>query len=79
MAIEAIDVPTGSSLIGQSLAETNLRESGALVVAVHRADGDYVYNPGSEYALSEGDSLLVLAESKDVENLRRTMTHAADG
>lgn len=68
--IEAIDVPDGSAVDGQRLAETSLREAGALVVAVHRADGDYVYNPGGEYRLAAGDSLLVLVEAQDVSQLR---------
>ncbi len=58
-------------------AETDVREAGALVVAVHRADGDYVYNPGSEHLLQEGDSLFVLAESQDVANLRAGMAAGA--
>jgi len=70
VGIEAIDIPEGSPLAGKRLAETDVREAGALVVAVHRADGDYVYNPGSEHLLQEGDSLIVLAESQDVANLR---------
>jgi K+/H+ antiporter YhaU regulatory subunit KhtT len=43
------------------------------VVAVHRADGDYVYNPGSEQELQAGDSLIVLADSDDVAALRRSV------
>ncbi len=70
VGIEAIDIPEGSPLAGKRLAETDIRKAGALVVAVHRADGDYVYNPGSEHLLQEGDSLIVLAESQDVINLR---------
>ena len=70
VGIEAIDIPAGSPLVAKRLAETGLREAGALVVAVHRADSDYVYNPGNEHLLEEGDSLIVLAESQDVKNLR---------
>jgi len=74
VGIEAIDVPAGSPLVGQRLAETDIREAGALVVAVHRADGDYVYNPGSEHLLEAGDSLIVLADSEDIAALRQTVT-----
>jgi voltage-gated potassium channel len=70
VGIEAIDVPESSPLVGKRLAETDLREAGALVVAVHRADGDYVYNPGGEHLLDAGDSLIVLAETEDVAALR---------
>lgn len=73
VGLEAIDVPAESPLVGQRLAETDIREAGALVVAVHRADGDYVYNPGGEHMLQAGDSLIVLAESKDASRLRTTL------
>ena len=73
VGLEAIDIPEASPLAGKRLAETNLRAAGALVVAVHRADGDYVYNPGSEQLLHPGDSLIVLAESADVEALRSSV------
>ena len=74
VGLEAIDVPASSPLVGQRLAETDIREAGALVVAVHRADGDYVYNPGSEHLLEAGDSLIVLADSEDITALRQTVT-----
>jgi voltage-gated potassium channel len=73
VGIEAIDIPESSPLVGKRLAETRLREAGGLVVAVHRADGDYVYNPGSEQELQAGDSLIVLADSDDVVALRRSV------
>jgi voltage-gated potassium channel len=73
VGIEAIDVPAESPLVGKRLAETDIREAGALVVAVHRADGDYVYNPGGEHLVQAGDSLIVLAESHDAAMLRQTL------
>jgi len=74
VGIEAIDIPESSPLAGKRLAETEIRAAGALVVAVHRADGDYIYNPGSEHLLCAGDSLIVLAESADVEALRSSVS-----
>jgi voltage-gated potassium channel len=73
VGIEAIDIPDSSPLVGKRLAETDLRAAGALVVAVHKADGDYVYNPGGEQLLEVGDSLIVLAESADVAALQRSV------
>ena len=54
-------------IIGIDLGTTNS------VVAVHRFDGDYVYNPGSEHLLKAGDSLIVLADSEDIAALRQTV------
>jgi voltage-gated potassium channel len=73
VGLEAIDIPPESPMVGQRLAETDIREAGALVVAVHRADGDYVYNPGSEHVLDAGDSLIVLADAEDIAALRQTV------
>jgi voltage-gated potassium channel len=74
VGIEAIDIPAESPIVGQRLAETDIRDAGALVVAVHRADGDYVYNPGSEHLLEAGDSLIVLADTEDIAALRDTVS-----
>lgn len=74
VGIEAIDIPPESPFVGQRLAETDIREAGALVVAVHRADGDYVYNPGGAHLLEAGDSLIVLADSEDIAALRHTVS-----
>jgi voltage-gated potassium channel len=74
VGIEAIDIPSESPLVGKCLAETSIREAGALVVAVHRSDGEYVYNPGSEHQLEAGDSLIVLADSADVLSLRESVS-----
>lgn len=77
VGIEALDVPSDSALVGKRLSEANLRQAGALVVAVHRVDDEYIYNPGGEYELAAGDSLLVLAESQDVEKVRNHLTAKA--
>jgi voltage-gated potassium channel len=74
VGIEAVDIPAESPIVGQRLAETDIRDAGALVVAVHRADGDYVYNPGSEHLLEAGDSLIVLADTEDIAALRDTVS-----
>ena len=73
IGLEAIDIPEASPLVGKRLAETSIREAGALVVAVHRSDGDYVYNPGGEHLVEAGDSLIVLAEFEDAVALRESV------
>jgi len=73
VGLEAIDIPATSPLVGKRLAETDIREAGALVVAVHRSDGDYVYNPGGEHLLEAGDSLIVLADSQDATAVRQSL------
>ncbi len=74
IGLQAIDIPAASPLVGKRLAETEIQEAGALVVAVHLSDGEYVYNPGGEHLLQAGDSLIVLAESQDAAALMDTVT-----
>jgi len=73
VGLEAIDIPPTSPLVGKRLAETDIRGAGALVVAIHRSDGDYVYNPGGEHLLEAGDSLIVLADSQDAAAVRQSL------
>lgn len=74
IGLQAIDIPAASPLVGKRLAETEIQEAGALVVAIHLSDGEYVYNPGGEHLLQAGDSLIVLAESQDAAALRNAVT-----
>jgi voltage-gated potassium channel len=73
MGIEAIEIPEGSAVIGRPLSETDIRRAGALVVAVHQPNGDYIYNPSGEHRLQVGASLIVLADREDVRTLRASL------
>ena len=73
MGIEAIEIPEGSAVIGQPLSRTDIRQAGALVVAIHQPDGEYIYNPSGEHRLELGASLIVLADRKDVRALRASL------
>ena len=71
LRVEEVSIPTGSTLIGVSLAETTIRDqTRVLVLAVHNVDGSYVYNPGPEYILEAGMTLVVLCQAGDVRKLR---------
>ncbi len=74
--IEEIAIPEGSSLIGKTLAETTIRDTGALVIAVHQPNEDYIYNPGPDLEMQVGAALIVLAEAEAVERLRRQLAAA---
>ena len=73
IGIEAIDIPDGSALVGKTLSEAPIREAGALVVAVHQPNGDYVYNPSGGHRLEAGASLIVLADRRDARALRANL------
>ena len=56
-----------AKIAGRSLGEADLRTSfGVTVVAVKPTDGKMVFNPGSEQALSAGDTLVVIGHEKNL-------------
>jgi voltage-gated potassium channel len=70
LRIEDTTIGEGSPVVGFTLAEANLRKSGALVIAVRAPDGTYHYNPEGREKLVAGSSLIVLAHPEDLVRLR---------
>ena len=61
LEMDELTVAEGSALAERTLLELALpAKAGAMVVAVRRPDGTTVYNPGSETALSAGDTLILI-------------------
>ncbi|MCE5198162.1 MAG: NAD-binding protein [Armatimonadota bacterium] len=61
MLIEEMCIGRGSRLIGKSLAASGLKkETGVTVIAITRASGKMVANPGPDELLHEGDVMIVL-------------------
>lgn len=70
LVIEELIVPAVSKLVGKSLAELNLREeTGAVIAAFIRSDGEMIFNPGAKSVIESGATLIVLGEKASVENL----------
>jgi voltage-gated potassium channel len=69
--IEEVQVPKGSRYEGKTLAESGIRADVDLsVVAVRVRDGDYIYNPGGDFSIESGMTLVVLGEVEKVVRLR---------
>lgn len=62
LRIEEIVLPEGSSIFGRTLAQTRIRNTGALVLAIHQPDGTYVYNPKGDMVIAERSGIVVLAD-----------------
>jgi voltage-gated potassium channel len=71
LRIEEVVIPDDSTLVGAVLAETNIQKgSRILVIAVRGSDGRYEHNPDPQLVLERGATLIVLAESKQMQQLR---------
>ncbi|MCB9623829.1 MAG: potassium channel protein [Sandaracinus sp.] len=69
LRIEDASIREGSPVVGRTLAEANLRKSGALVIAIRQPDGTYQYNPEGREKLVAGSALIVLAHPEDLVRL----------
>lgn len=73
LRLEQATVPSGSHLVGQTLAEARIpQRTGLVVLGLRRAigSGPPIYNPGPETRLEEGDVMIVLGRSEQVQRLR---------
>ncbi|MDB9447892.1 potassium channel family protein [Anabaena sp. CS-542/02] len=66
--------PLVCPLVGQSLKETRLRsQSGALVIAIRRADGSLIGGPTGDTILLPGDTLICLGTSEQLRRLNQIL------
>lgn len=71
LRIEEVAIPDESTLVGAVLAETNIRkDSRVLVIAARLPDGRYEHNPDPDFVIGRGVTLIVLAESAQMQGLR---------
>lgn len=70
LRVEDVQIPEDSNLVGRMLKDAKIRATGALVIAINRADGETAYNPGGEQVLDPGCSLVVIAHQEDLVRLR---------
>lgn len=75
--IEELVIAESSSLVGRKISETTLRNEGALVIALRKPDGDFIYNPPGSEVLQPNAALVVLADVADVVRLRDAMAKNA--
>jgi voltage-gated potassium channel len=72
LTFEEVELPEGSRYVGKTLREMPIRaETSLLVVALHLASDEYVYNPSPDHALLAGTQLIVMGEIDGVEKLRQ--------
>lgn len=72
--IEEVDIPAGSPLAGKTLAQSAIRTEAAdvlvLAAQIHGQEG-YRYNPGGDFMLDGGMTLVVLGPLAQVDQLRK--------
>jgi TrkA domain protein len=61
--------------MGKTIGEINIRqETGATIIAIIEKDHKQTINPGPEYVLQAGSTLVVAGERKQVKALKSTFS-----
>jgi voltage-gated potassium channel len=67
-----VEVPAASALVGTTIRESALRDrTGAMVLAIRGADGEFHTNPSSSTVLAAGVVLIAIGTEDEIEALRR--------
>jgi len=70
LQMEEISIPAGSDFAGKTLVGTGFRkETGVIIVGIKKSFGHMIFNPSPQALIDEGDTLIVLADPKSVDNL----------
>lgn len=73
LQLEQLMVTGASRFIGQNLMDSRIRQDyDLIIVAIKRADGELVFNPGPKEELKSGDTLITVGRQ---ENLTRVAEH----
>ena len=68
--LEEVLVPDGAPIAGRSIRDAHLRDrTGALVLAVRERDGSFTTNPSPDTVIREGQILIVIGTSSQLEAL----------
>ena len=65
-------IQPGTPLVGLTLGEAGIPDrTNLMVVAVHKREGDFIYNPSGRLRLEAGDALIVIADNEQLQNLNK--------
>ncbi len=69
--LEQIDIPEGSTLIGESLRSARIHAmTGTLVLGLRHREGEFITNPPPESQLMPGDVMVVIGNQDQLASLR---------
>jgi voltage-gated potassium channel len=70
VVIEQVRVSEHSHLVARSIRELQIgRQYGVIVLAIRKGDGEMVFNPPADTAISAGDYLIVMGHSENLRTL----------
>lgn len=77
IGIEQVKVGTTSPFNSKSLGESQLRrQTGVIILAIRKADGQMLFNPDANAQLCSGDFLIAMGEAPNLRKLENLLTGA---
>jgi voltage-gated potassium channel len=65
-------IQSGTPLVGLTLGEARIPDrTNLMVVAIHKRNGEFIYNPSGGLKLEAGDALIVIADNEQRQNLHK--------
>lgn len=74
VGIEQVEVGARCAFAGKSLEEMAIRrETGVIVLAIRRGNGQMIFNPPPDATVSSGDHLIAMGEPRNLQKLENTL------
>jgi K+/H+ antiporter YhaU regulatory subunit KhtT len=71
---DEVTVNQNSKLVNKTIAESEIfKKTGVIVVAVKNDKGEYLYNPRGDTKINAKDTLIVLGDVRQIQNLKNLL------
>jgi voltage-gated potassium channel len=75
LKIEELPVGPGGFSGGETLRDSGLREqTGLIVIAIKKVNGDMLFNPGADARIEAGDRLVVMGQAASLHALEQRLS-----
>jgi voltage-gated potassium channel len=78
MEIEQVRVTDRCNFAGRTLAEVDIRrQSGVVILAIRKSDGEMLFNPAPEVKMTAGDHLIAMGDTRNLQKLEQLLLMGA--
>ena len=72
--LEEFTVGSKSTLAGVKLMDSNIRQDlNLIIISIKKSDGNMIFNPAADYLITQGDTVIVVGESRNLMKLERRL------
>ncbi len=74
LQMEELPISSSSEIVGKDLIESQIRPRfNLIIIAIKRASGDMVFNPGPKEVLEAGDTMMLVGRRSDLKRLQEIL------